>query len=118
MMRRMFWFGFVLILTGGCGPRTGDVMTLRSVAATVYLDRPLFDTAAQLERAGSEHSAVSDHYERIAQLFGKSRVRVLECVPGGYKVVVEEAYGWGIGKPERATWDDGKVGWMLAKDLK
>jgi hypothetical protein len=111
-MRRMTWFGFVLLLAGCGGPGVGEVVKLRSTAALFY-DKDLLDSVAQLKEAGSNREAANFdtvYRERCAVLSRECRVRILKREWNGYKVVVEQS---GVDDFK----EEGKIGWMQTKDI-
>lgn len=96
--------GSALMSLPGCGPGVGDVVTVYH-PDRLYLDQELFKLAAQLKNAGSSRAATTEQYDedRLERLPRWSKIRIIESVPGGYKVVVEES-------PE--VGQQGRVGWI------
>lgn len=100
----------VPVVAAGCsGPNAGDTYSVTS-AGSLYLDEKLFTEACELKAAGTSMGFADDWKAlgdgRLMLLNNGAVVRVIQRAKGGAKVAV---VGGG---------DAGKIGWMLADDLR
>jgi hypothetical protein len=99
MPKRSLLLACLAATLGGCGPGVGDLYEVRQ--ARLLLDQKSFDDARSLVAADEFPKPELGSYVSI----GHANVKVIESIKGGAKVLV------------KGTDNDGKMGWMLAKDL-
>jgi hypothetical protein len=90
-------------------------------ATIVYVDETLFREACELRAAKSARLAMGGVDAKIFVWRG-TKLHVMAIVPGGYKVVVERAYGpqleGSVPMTVRDKTMEGKVGWVVMDGLR
>lgn len=126
-MVRIRHFPFLVLLATGCGnPQQGrEIRIAEGQEIVLYNDEGDFKTAVELSKIKSDavHKAERKSWDL---LYPGTTIKILESVPGGAKVVVEKGFvpdferelKTGTLYEKRDESVDGKIGWVLSRDLK